>query len=222
MIMCTRISADKPVSSMSFKSLKIGRLLKNYRYIAFLLFSVIIYIPHKASTSFLPNLLESVGGTKGDVAMAAAFTAFAEVPMFLLNKKLLKKFKPIQLILASSILFLLRQIGYLIVTAPVQVLLIQILNGLSFAMFLNGAVYYIDSLAPNELKATAQTLATSLYVGISGIIASYGGGWIIDHLGLSALYHAGACITLGIIILFMAFTLLSNKIEKHGHCNNSV
>lgn len=215
--MSKRINEDNPVSTtIAAKDLKIGRLLKNYRYMVFLLFSVVIYIPHKAAASFLPNLIESVGGTKGDVALASALAAFSEVPMFLLNTKLLKKFKPTQLILASSVFFILRQVGCLIASTPTQVMLVQILNGSAFALFLNGTVYYIDSLAPGELKATAQTIATSLYVGASGIIGNYGGGWVIDHLGLSALYRAGVYITLGITILFIASSYIIDKIEERN------
>ncbi len=217
MLISSRINEDNPVSTaMAAKDLKVGRLLKNYRYLAFLLFSVVIYIPHKASSSFLPNLIESVGGTKADVALASSLTAFAEVPMFLMNTKLLKKFKPTQLILASAVFFILRQIGCLVAATPAQVILVQILNGAAFALFLNGAVYYIDSLAPDELKATAQTVATSLYVGASGIISSYGGGWVIDNLGLAALHRAGAYISLGITALFVASFPIIDKIEQRN------
>lgn len=217
MLISSRINEDNPVSTaMAAKDLKVGRLLKNYRYLAFLLFSVVIYIPHKASSSFLPNLIESVGGTKADVALASSLTAFAEVPMFLMNTKLLKKFKPTQLILASAVFFILRQIGCLVAATPAQVILVQILNGAAFALFLNGAVYYIDSLAPDELKATAQTVATSLYVGASGIISSYGGGWVIDNLGLAALHRAGAYISLGITALFVASFHIIDKIEQRN------
>ena len=217
MLISSRINEDKPVSTAATaKDLKVGRLLKNYRYIAFLLFSVVIYIPHKAAGTFLPNLMESVGGTKADVALASSLMAYSEAPMFLLNTKLLKRFKPTQLILASAGFFILRQIGCLLATSPTQVILVQIINGVAFALFLNGAVYYIDFLAPDELKATAQTLATSLYVGLSGIIGNYGGGWVIDNLGIDTLHQAGAYISLGITILFIASFPIIDKIEGHN------
>jgi len=58
---------------------------------------------------------------------------------------------------------------------PIHIILIQALQGLSFALFLTGTVYYIDSLGPQKLKATAQTVAVALYSGMSGIIGSHGG-----------------------------------------------
>lgn len=219
-IMSTRIRVDKPVSKIPVKKLELGRLLKNYPYMTFLLFSVVIYIPHKAAASFLPNLIESVGGTSGNVGFACAIMAFAEVPVFLLSAKLLKRFKPTQLILTSSVFFMLRQLAYLNATTPLQVVLAQLLNGPSFALFLNGAVYYIDSLAPDKLKATAQTLATSLYVGISGIIGNYGGGWIIDNLRLTTLYYIGIYITVGITLVFLASFPIGKMIEKNKQVNS--
>ena len=80
----------------------------------------------------------------------------------------------------------------------------QLFHGPSFALFLNGAVYYIDSLAPDNLKSTAQTIATSLYGGISGILANYGGGWVIDNLGIKQLYSIGIYAIIVITLLFIA------------------
>lgn len=102
-----------------------------------------------------------------------------------MSRKLLQRYKPIHLILVSALFFVLRQVAYLTATTPQQVLLAQVLQGPSFALFLNGAVYYIDSLAPDKLKSTAQTLASSLYGGVSGILANYFGGWVIDNWGLA-------------------------------------
>lgn len=202
-LLTRKIKDEATASSIQLKDMKVGKLLKNFSYISFLIFSIVLYIPHKASFSFLPNLLLSVGASVGAQGIASSIMAFSEVPMFLITHKLLKRFKPIHLIIISAFFFLLRQIAYLTATTPQQVILAQLLHGPSFALFLNGAVYYIDSLAPDDLKSTAQTLATSLYGGISGIIANYGGGWVIDNLGIKTLYLIGVFAISIITLLFM-------------------
>lgn len=213
-ILITRKIKDKgSASSISFKEMRISQLLKNYSYISFLLFSIVIYIPHRASFSFLPNLLTLVGASPGTQGIVAAIMAFSEIPLFLAGHKLLKRFKPIHLILGSSLFFLLRQVAYLTAKTPEQVILAQLFHGPSFALFLNGAVYYIDSLAPDKLKSTAQTLATSLYNGVSGILANYGGGWVIDNLGIRKLYSIGICAIIIVTLLFMASLLLQKTVQ---------
>lgn len=213
-ILITRKIKDKgSASSISFKEMRISQLLKNYSYISFLLFSIVIYIPHRASFSFLPNLLALVGASPGTQGIVAAIMAFSEIPLFLAGHKLLKRFKPIHLILGSSLFFLLRQVAYLTAKTPEQVILAQLFHGPSFALFLNGAVYYIDSLAPDKLKSTAQTLATSLYNGVSGILANYGGGWVIDNLGIRKLYSIGICAIIIVTLLFMASLLLQKTVQ---------
>lgn len=213
-LLARNIKDERSASSVSFKDLKISKLLKNYSYITFLIFSIVIYVPHRASFSFLPSLLAVVGASPGTQGIASAVMAFSEIPLFLASHKLLKRYKPIHLILASALFFLLRQVAYLTASTPHQVIWAQLFHGPSFALFLNGAVYYIDSLAPDELKSTAQTLATSLYSGVSGILANYGGGWVIDNLGIRTLYSIGIWAIIIITLLFIASLVLQRSIQS--------
>lgn len=100
------------------------------------------------------------------------------------------------------IFFVIRQFFYGIVSTPIQVIFVQLLQGDSYGLFLTGTVYYIDELAPNGLKVIAQTLASSVFFGVSGIIGSYGGGWLIDKFGLISIYHTGIIVSLSVSLLF--------------------
>ena len=88
-----RGSGNSSTPSVNFREMQVGQLFKNYSYITFLIFSIVIYIPHKASSSFLPSLLASVGAKPGSQGIAAALMAFSEVPFFL-GRRLLKRYKP--------------------------------------------------------------------------------------------------------------------------------
>ncbi|SFP98312.1 MFS transporter [Caldicoprobacter faecalis] len=212
-ITCIGIKTDRPVSSDGVDNLNFTRLLKNYAYMSFLIFAMVIIIPHRSAFIFLPNLMELVGGSDGELGMVFTIMAISEIPIFLYSKILIRKFKPINLILFSTIFFILRQALYLVSTTPFHVLAIQLLQGPSFALFTNGAVYYIDELAPSELKATAQTFANSIFFGVSGIIGSYVGGWIIDSYGLRSIYWVGVFVSIAISVLFF-FSLNINRILR--------
>ena len=209
-ILLMRTSSEESLNPLSFRELKPGRLFGNFRYVIFLFFSTVIMIPHRATFIFLPNIIESVGGQKEQVGLLFSFVAISEIPMFLISAKLNSWFKPIHLIIASTIFFILRQAFYLMATTPFHVMLIQLTQGPSFALYLSGMVYYLYSLAPQELKSTSQTMAASISFGLSGIIGSLGGGWFIDNLGLSPMYFWGMITSILISFLFLA----SFSIEK--------
>ncbi|WHH58143.1 MFS transporter [Petroclostridium sp. X23] len=202
-LICLQIKVDTPVSAVSLARLNIGSLIKNYYYIAFLLFAIIIFIPHRSAFIFMPKLMETLGGSKGQLGISFAIAALSEVPIFLFSGYLTKKYHPIKLILASTVFFVLRQVLFFIASEPYHVMLIQALQGPSFALFLTGAVYYIDSLAPQHLKSFAQTFASAFFLGIGGVIGSYMGGWIIDHHGIIILYKLGIIVSIGVSLIYM-------------------
>lgn len=184
-------------------SLGVSGLITNYRYITFVIFAAVLFIPHRSTFTFLPRLVEHLGGSSEQYGMAVSLLAFSEVPFLIFSGFLLRRFKPIHLILVSTFFFTLRQFLILFATRPIHAILIQLLQGPSFALFLPGAVYYIDSLTPDKLKSTAQTLASALFTGVSGLLGNFGGGLIIDHFGIMRSYSIGAIISLSISVLFL-------------------
>lgn len=198
-----KVKSDEPIEHFSPADLKIGKLIKNYNYVIFVIFALTLFIPHRGSLLFLAKLMEQLGGTQEEFGLCFSVMALSEVPIFLFSQRLIKKYKPVHLILVSTVFFVLRQVFFLLASAPIHVILLQTLQGPAFALFLTGTVYYIDSLAPQELKSTAQTLASAVFFGGSGIIGSYGGGWFIDHLSLRQMYQVGIVISIVVSVLFV-------------------
>ena len=194
------------------KKLKVSELFKNYYYVTFLIFASILFIPHRSAYTYLPKLIEAVGGTKENYGMAVSLIAFSEIPLFLFSGYLLRKFKPIYLIIASTFFFIARQALFMLSTSPVHVILASSLQGPSYALFLAGTMYYIDAQTPYELKFSAQLFGSAIFSGISGIIGNFSGGMIIDSFGLSFFYKTGTSISVLITILFLLSLPLGKKI----------
>jgi predicted MFS family arabinose efflux permease len=53
---------------------------------------------------------------------------------------------------------------------------------------LMGAPLYLDIIAPERLRSTAQAVLSMVGVGIAGIISNLGSGWLLDHAGIDFLY----------------------------------
>lgn len=207
-------SQDTP-QPISFKDLNIGRLFKNFSYIALLIFSIGVLIPHRATFIFLPNIIESVGGRREQVGFLFSLVALSEIPMFILSAKLIPRFKPVHIISIAAFFFIFRQVLYFASSTPLHIMLIQLTHGPSFALHLTGIVYYVYELAPSELKATAQTVLASLSFGLSGIIGSYGGGFVIDTFGLKTLYLIGVILSI-VSAAFFLTSSLSGKLSKQA------
>ena len=193
-----------PSNSFNIKDLNIASLMKNFDYVFFLVLSTIILIPNMSSFIFIPNLMKSLGGSTTQLGIVYSLKAISEIPIFFSSKYLLEKFNYIHIILFSFILFALQQFFLLISTEAIHVILVQMVTGMSYSLFLVGMVHYIYNIASHKLKATAQTLAVS-FTGLSRVVGSYGGGWFIDNFGLSQMYNAGVIISVVICILFAIF-----------------
>jgi PPP family 3-phenylpropionic acid transporter len=99
---------------------------------------------------------------------------------------------------------MLWQIGYIAAAKPVHIMVLALLDGPSFALFTIGTLYYLDTFAPQQLKATYQTLAHASYFGIGGIIGNILGGWIIARFGYITMYTLGVIVIAAATFLFVS------------------
>lgn len=207
------IKADTTAKNAHKPKLSPGRLFKNYHFMAFTISMVIVFISTKAAYTYIPQLLMSVGGSGSDLGLTSSLMAIIEVPFFIIGPWLKKKFKSEQLIIMACFLYLIRQFLLSFAVLPWHVIVIQMLSGPAVAFYMTGVVYYIFSLAPDDLKATAQTLYSSIVVGVGGIIGSLAGGFIIDNAGIDVMYRYSALVTLIGILLFLISIWIGKKLK---------
>src|SRR5262245_23030427 len=65
---------------------------------------------------------------------------------------------------------------------------VQTVHGVSVVGLLMGGPLYLDVVAPEKLRSTAQALLSMVGVGIAGIVSNLGSGWLLDNAGINALY----------------------------------
>lgn len=76
--------------------------------------------------------------------------------------------------LALYLVYALQQPGWLIVAA-------QALHGLAFAFFYNAALVYVDQIAPEQIRGTAQSLYTVITVGLGFFLGTHFVGIVLDR-----------------------------------------
>ena len=131
-------------------------------------------------------------------------------------KKMLKRTRALYLVMISSFFFAAWFLFISISTSPYHVMLSCLMDGPSFALFTMGTLYYLHEIAPDEIRTTYQTVAYSVYYGLSGIAGNVICGWMIDNLGYRVMYHCGIVLTLASTLVFFLFT---RRTQRQAPCS---
>lgn len=182
-------------------------LFKNTDYVLLLVVTLFLFIPANAVMIFLPVMLKNLGGTAAHQGLALFAVAVSEFPVLLLARRFVAKFNPQFLLLFAAVFYLLRVWLMLLAKSPAQLIYIGLLQSLTFAVFLPTVRYYVNQIAPEGLKTTAQTVITAVFFGAASILASLVGGLVIDRFGLDMLLRGCVTISALAVLLLLALVL---------------
>ncbi len=177
-------------------------LFFNIRYISFVAFVTLLFIPYRFSASFLIEIIQHVKGTTENLSISLLVSYGSEIVLYFLSIYLFRHFPLTKIIYASSIFFVLRQLLFSLVQHPYHVYLAQITHGPSFTLMSAAALLYINELAPGNMKSTAQAVGNGFLFGISGIISNALGGYLIDTIGTVKTFYTGAFLSVAAIIIY--------------------
>lgn len=182
--------------------LDVTNLQQVQRFIIFLVYVFFMQLAHRGSYTFISLLIKDLGGGNDLVGVSSALMFVSEAVIMFLSKKMLGKMKPEILVMLSSLFFALWHLILSISTQPIHAVLACLMDGPSFALFTVGCLYCMDEIAPPEIRTTYQTVAYSVYFGLSGIVGNMGAGWLIENLGYRPMYRIGMTVTLVSTVVF--------------------
>ena len=208
---------------LKFRDMHFSELFKNYYYMTYLVYAMVIQVPLACVYAFLPYLLSEVNVDSATIGYITGFKAFIEVPMLLLMDRVRNKVPLYYLLFASGALYMGEALGYSMCTGFWGVLAVSTLQGLAGGLHIAAGSNYVATLAPQNLKATAQTLNGSM-VSLAGIIGNLAGGFIIRAMGIRVFYRLAALLILvGLVFYIASFPFGEKvlkqprpKIQKHG------
>ena len=191
--------------SLTFKEMQFGQLFKNYYLVTFVLFSILLRIPFHSSMIFLPFLIYAVGGNVAQLGIIMGIRAAVEIPMMMLLKPLRQRFPLYILIMVATALFMTELLLYSIVNSFIMLVAVSIFHGLGNGLMLPSSASYVFSLAPEHLKATAQTILASMNA-IAGIIGGLLGGLLIVMFDIQQFYFIiGITLSVSLIMFILSF-----------------
>ena len=207
----------------TLKEMQFGKLFKNYYYVTYLIYAIIIQVPLACVNSFFAFLLEEIGVDVAMIGYVQGTKAFIEIPMLLLMDRIRNKCPLYYLLIASGFLYMFEAFSYSVATAFIHIMFICLLQGLAGGLHIAAGSNYVNQLAPSNLKATAQTLNGSM-VSFAGILGNAIGGVVIEYIGIRVFYRASSYVLLCALILYMlsfpfgekVLKIPRPKIVKHG------
>lgn len=183
-------------------------LFKSYYYVTFLVFAFLAYIGFNCEFAFVSFLMEEQGVSTDHLGTLLAVRALFEFPLLFTTAKLRAKFKLKYLLIIATCCMSLECFFFgLFATNLTTFLIGASLFGLGNGLFIGTVSNYIFKLAPDHLKASAQTVfASASYV--AGITGNLLGGHIYEAIGGSNFYILLGCIFVSASLVFAVTTFI--------------
>lgn len=172
-----------PPSFRSFTS-----LTKQPQVLSFLIVATLLGTTQVANDNFISVHLKNIGASIQETGLAWTIGVSSEVLAFIVLSRLGKNLMPLRLLPYISCLYGLRWLLMSFITDIKVILVIQILHGLCFALFISMVMQHLLKIVPDELRATGQGLFYTFVFGIGGIMGMTGGGILLDQGGAKAFY----------------------------------
>ena len=133
------------------------------------------------------------------------------MPIFFFGKKLLKKHGELNLLIIGIALFTIRYFLDSICTSYVYVILIQVMQGITFPLFIMAALEYLNNITPRKMKTSSMTFFGAA-CGLGGFIGNIGCGILLEHINIFAIYKI---ISLSCLICIGFIIMLKNINQGH-------
>ncbi|KIL36879.1 MFS transporter [Cohnella kolymensis] len=162
--------------------------------LTFFLIVLIVAIPHKMNDTFVGLYMEQLGGNVRLTGISWFVMTITETLFFAISSRLIKPGREGLLMAFAAGMYALRFLLSSFAQHPYELVALQVFQGVTFVLFYVGGMQYLYSIVPEQWKSTGQTMLTVMFFGVSGIIGSTAGGWLIEEWGGSALYRIMAIV----------------------------
>ncbi len=192
---------NRPVVRGPSRLAGLSQMVRRPAWLIFAISVFILWFSVMGAFAFLGIVVVEMGGTQRMVGLAATIAALTEIPMFHYSSRLLRRFGPARLLIVAMSVYAFRLLLYAIMPSVTWVLGLAMLQGLSYGLFLVSAVAYVNDLAPDALKSTAQGLMVSV-MSLANLTAGLAGGWLLDNSGRQGLFFSMMATSLLALAIF--------------------
>jgi PPP family 3-phenylpropionic acid transporter len=163
-------------------------LLENKAFVKFLVFSLLAHFLMHGPMWLFPLFVRSRGGDLSTIRDMWILMLVVEIPLVWLTGSGLKRLGARGLIALGVSIGGLRWGLCAFVSEPTMLYAVQALHGVTVVGLNLGSPLYLDLVAPEKLRSTAQGILSMVGSGIAGMASNMAAGWFIDRSGIDMLY----------------------------------
>ncbi len=188
-------------------------LARNKCYLLLLAMNFLLFLGYSCVSSFIPVLTEQLGGGSGEVGTVFALNALAEVPAMFLMSAVLRKVPAKKVILFAAVFFVLR-LGLTAMSVNfTMMLLIQLMQGFSFAVIWPASMGYLNQIVEDGVRSTAIMTYSSVTLGVSAIFGNLFGTLILSAAGDVRMVFGFSALVAGLGLMLGVYGMI-RKIWK--------
>jgi len=188
-------SHETALDPLSIPEKFMNRVKRQYPTFLWIIFGLsFIFIFHSMANVFLVNIVQAVGGTQRQFGFALSLMAMVEIPVMMGSGALIRRFGTRKLFAFSMIFYVIRSIALLFAGSMVAIYIAQLLQALSFALYIPISVAYVGELMAPYDRVKGQTLVVSATT-LGSVTGSLLGGIVIDFLGVPQMLVFGVAST---------------------------
>ena len=163
-------------------------LIGNRAFARFLVFSLLAHFLMHGPMWLFPLFVRSRGGDLGTIRDMWILMLIVEIPLVWLTGSGLKRLGARGLVALGVLIGGVRWSLCALVTDPTILFAVQALHGVTVVGLNLGSPLYLDAVAPEKLRSTAQGVLSMVGSGVAGMASNLSAGWFIDRSGIDMLY----------------------------------
>ncbi len=206
------LAKGKKVSVIEAFGLGTIRLMKDWNFAMFIIFSFLSLIPFAMYYSYFSEFLLNINTKYISVTMN--WGVLFEMGFLLLLPLFIKKFDLRKTMIVGLVALSIRYLSFYaggLTTQPWMYFVGILIHGLIFGFFFVGGQMYIDQKAPKQMKSQAQGFIFLVTFGLGLIVGNFISAKIIDYYKNEAGYNWDAIwgitsmISVGLLLSFILF-----------------
>jgi PPP family 3-phenylpropionic acid transporter len=186
-------------------------LVHNRAFLRFLGFSLLGHFLMHGPMWLFPIFVRARGGDLTTIRNMWILMLIIEIPLVFLTGSGLKRLGARGLLTVGVTVGGLRWILAAVSNDATVFFAVQALHGVTVVGFNLGSPIYLDLLAPEKLRSTAQGVHSMVGGGLAGTLSNLAAGWLVDHGGTDLLYLSCG---IGLLVLGLASGWILPAVER--------
>ncbi len=176
--------AVKTHSEVKLKINDLKILILSKKYVTVVLIFLFVNIISTADMFTTTDKMLLLGANEAQIGARMSIQAFLELPLFFAGAYLIKKFGDYKLMMFGTLMYLLRFVLYSYVQSVDAIILVAVMQCITYPLIMITSKTLIDEATPDNLKSSGQNIAGAFYGGVSLLITPFISGILISSFGI--------------------------------------